>query len=70
MKRFKVTIYPVTPWSVEVEADSEEDAKEYALGLDGPTVYAFHGDNTDEWEHDILEWPNIGNGTVDVEEID
>ena len=73
MKRFKVTIYPITPWTVEVEAETEKEAKEYALGLEGPTVYALHDmfyDDTDEWRHDILEWPNIGpKGQVDVEKV-
>lgn len=69
-KRFRVTIYPVTPWTVEVEADTEDEAKDVALGLDGPPVYAFRSDNLDEWVHDIMEWPNIGNDTVDIEEID
>lgn len=67
MKTYRVTIYPVT-WTVRVEANNEEDAKKKALELEGPAVYAFHGDDTDEWEHDISEWPNIGNGQVDVEE--
>lgn len=68
MKTFKVTIYPVTPWITHVEAENEEEAKEIALGLEGPETPSFHGSSLNEWEHDIMEWPNIGNGTVDVEE--
>lgn len=69
MKTFKVTIYPVTPWTVRVRARSEKAAKKKALALEGPAAYAFHGDDLEEWEHDIWEWPNIGkNGQVDVEE--
>lgn len=67
MKTYKVTIYPITPWTVQVEANSEKEAKEIALDLEGPVVYAHHGDNLEEWEHDISEWPNIGSGQVDVE---
>jgi len=70
LKNYKVTIYPVTPWVVTVEANSEEEAKAKALELEAPTSYAFHKDNVEEWGHDILEWPNIGNGQVDVEEED
>lgn len=68
MKTYKVTIYPVTPWTVKVKAESEEEAKKIALDLEGPPEYAFHGE--EEWKHEILEWPNIGKGTVDVESVD
>lgn len=68
MKTYKVTIYPVTPWTVKVKAKSEKEAKKKALELDGPPCYAFEQDS-DEWKHDIMEWPNIGiNGQIDVEE--
>lgn len=68
MKTYKVTIYPVTPWTVRVGAKNENEAKQKALELDAPPCYAFERD-TEEWEHDILEWPNIGiNGQVDIEE--
>ena len=67
MRQYKVTIYPVTPWSVTVEAKTEEEAKEIALNLDGPTVYSFHS-SLEEWQHDICEWPNIGTGNIDIEE--
>lgn len=67
--KYKVTIYPVTPWTVRVEAKNKKEAKRKALELDGPACYAFHGDALDEWEHDILEWPNIGiDGQIDIEE--
>lgn len=67
-KDYKVTIYPVTPWQITVAASSEEEAKEIALELEGPEMYAYQ--DVDEWSHDISEWPNIGkNGQIDVEEI-
>jgi hypothetical protein len=69
MKTYKVSIYPVTNWTVNVEANSEEEAKAKALALDGPTEYAFLGDAKDEWKAEIWEWPNIGtDGQVDIEE--
>jgi hypothetical protein len=69
MKTYKVSIYPVTNWTVNVEANSEEEAKAKALALDGPAEYAFLGDCNDEWKAEIWEWPNIGtDGQVDIEE--
>ena len=70
MEKFKVTIYPKTTWHVTVEADTEEEAKDKALSMEGPAELAYHGDYSYEWTHEILEWPNIGNGTVDVEEVE
>lgn len=68
MKTYKVTIYPVTPWTVRVEAKNKKQAIKKAMELEGPSCYSFHGDNIDEWGHDIYEWPNIGNdGQIDVE---
>lgn len=68
MKTYKVTIYPVTPWTVLVEAETEEEAKLIALDFEGPAMPAYFGSQMD-WYHDISEWPNIGNdGQVDVEE--
>ena len=67
MKTFKVTIYPVTPWTVRVEAKNEKEAKIKALNLDGPNMYIH--DDLDEWFHDITDWPNIGDkGEVYIEE--
>lgn len=67
MKTYKVTIYPVTAWTVTIKAKSEKAAKKKALELDGPAAYTFYDE--DEWKPEIWEWPNIGkNGTVDVEE--
>jgi hypothetical protein len=69
-KIFEVTIYPVTPWKVRVEARSEKEAKKKALNLDGPTLYAYQlNPELEEWVPDIMEWPNIGkNGEVYIEE--
>jgi hypothetical protein len=67
MKSFKVTIYPVTPWSIIINAKNEAAAKKKALNLDGPSMYCHYDD--DEWRPEIDEWPNIGkNGEVYIEE--
>lgn len=69
MKTYKVTIYPVTPWTVRVEAESEDEAKDRALELESPDVFSFQEEELDKWGHDIMEWPNIGdNGIVETEE--
>lgn len=68
MKSFKVSIYPQTVWSVEVEAENEEEAKKKALDLEGPSEPGYKSEN--EWYPEIWEWPNIGpKGEVNVEEI-
>lgn len=70
MKRYKVSIVVPTQWNVEVEAESEEEAMSEALDLEGPGVPACFGDNLDEWEHEILEWPNLGkNDKPEVEHL-
>lgn len=70
MKTYKVTIYPVVPWTVRVEAKNEEEAKKKALLLDGPEMFAFQiNPELEEWVPQIWEWPNIGpKDTVDIEE--
>ena len=67
MALYKVSIYPETQWDITVEAESEEEAKKKALEADGPTTYGHMTD--DEWQAQIWEWPNIGNGQVDVEKV-
>ena len=68
MKKYKITIYPITTWSVVVDAKSEKEAKEKAFKLEGPSELMIHNEN--EWKHEILEWPNIGiNGQVDIEKF-
>lgn len=69
MKTYKVTIYPVTPWTVRVNAKSEKQAVKKAMELEGPAIYAYQNEQDEEWFPDITEWPNIGkNGQIDVEE--
>ena len=69
MKTYKVTIYPVTPWTISIEANNEKEAKEKALSWEGPAMYAYLDDDLEEWKHDISEWPNIGkDGEVYIEE--
>lgn len=69
MKTFKVTIYPTTNWTIEVEAENEKEAKEKALATEGPSEAGYFGHESD-WNPEIWEWPNIGpNGQVDIEEV-
>lgn len=66
MAKYQVTIYPVTTWTVTVEAKSAAEAKKIALELEGPAEPMMYDEG--EWRHEILEWPNIGkNGQVDIE---
>lgn len=67
-KKYTVTIYPVTPWKVTVKAESEKKAIKKALKLDAPPSYVFHGDSGEEWQHDIMEWPNVSPNEIEVEE--
>ena len=68
MAKYQVTIYPVTPWTIVVEAKSAKEAKKIALDLEGPSEPMMCDES--EWNHEILEWPNIGiNGQIDIEKL-
>jgi len=71
-KKYKVTVYVMTPYSTIVEADTEEDAIKNALEREGPALLV-HYDNVRDFEwtsEGVDEFPNLGiNEQPEVEEI-
>jgi hypothetical protein len=72
-KRYKVTVYVMTPYATIVDAENEEEAKQKALDRGAPVEMAYLENAMEtEWASDgLYEFPNLGkNEEPEIEEYD
>jgi hypothetical protein len=72
-KRYKVTVYVMTPYATIVDAENEEEAKQIALDRGAPVEMAYLENAMEtEWASDgLYEFPNLGkNEQPEIEEYD
>lgn len=72
MKKYKLTVHVMTPYSTIVEAKNEEEAIKISLEREPPPIPAYLEDTMEhEWASDgLYEFPNLGkNEEPEIEEI-
>ena len=72
-KRYKVTVYVMTPYATIVDAENKEEAKQKALDREAPAEMAYLEKAMEtEWASDgLYEFPNLGkNEETEIEEYD
>ena len=72
-KRYKVTVYVMTPYATIVDAENKEETKQKALDREAPAEMAYLEKAMEtEWTSDgLYEFPNLGkNEEPEIEEYD